>query len=692
MGVKHSKLAVSLLALSILTGCNNDSGEVSALLTPEVVPDSGVTPQPDSGVTPLPDSGVTEPQLPSSLSSACQLTGGSLDCQQPVTNFADLADISGLTAINLNTLDQQQIDTLPTLPGVTTVKLSASTLSSIDLVDKFPDLTTLHLDSFNLTEDANSSARSVSPSLADQLTQMTALESLSITNSDKLIGRFGVFPDLSQHTNLHTLDLSGNVNLFLGTQQERVLPLYTAIRNLNKLTSLSLEITGLGADDNAPLQLSIAGKNLTTLKLAHNETALFANEQQLLNTIIAMSNLETLTVSGLEAITHAAFALAHWPKLIALGLNNSTTLLNQQPTLLTDIISRSWQGLGLASNQLTLSAQNLANLQPEVIRELDISGNTLDQTPDSNGKTLSELIASFTNLEVLDLSNLELTSLPLGTMSKLHTLDLGNNQLADFALSEGQMPALQMLNLVSNGMTTLSVGNLPMLQTLDLRLNQFTTLAFAEGQMPVLQSLDLSMNPLTELTMPSFPELETLSLTNSSLTSFAPGDQPALKTLDMSYGKLTSFTSGNLPALEVFDLEGNKLTEFDASNMPALQNLRLRNNQLTTFTTSGNPQLLVLHLGQNSLTVFASAREVLPKLQSLNLEGNQLTGLTITEGQLPEMSTLKVSLNSGLSSLVLAEDQRLNGTTVEAAGTAITEEVQAQLVADNPTVTFKFTL
>ena len=275
-------------------------------------PDLGGIPQPELEVTPLPSPDGTQQlePLPESL-AGCQLVGGSLSCQQPVASFADLAIVSGLTAIDLNTLSQQQIDTLPVLPSVTTVKLSRSTLSSIDLVSIFPSLTTLHLDNFNL---ANSAYRATQ-SLADQLAQMTGLESLSITNSDALIGQFGVFPDLSQNANLHTLDLSGNVNLFRGTQQEKVLPLYTAIRNLNKLTSLSLENTGLGADDNAPLNLSIAGNNLTTLKLAHNETALFANEQELLNTIIAMRNLETLTVSGLDGTNHAAFSLASWPKL-----------------------------------------------------------------------------------------------------------------------------------------------------------------------------------------------------------------------------------------------------------------------------------------------------------------------------------------------------------------------------------------
>ncbi len=680
MSLKCINLAVPALALLMLTGCIDKSNGVVVSPTPEVLPD------PDVGTTPDPDTGGT-PELPASL-DACQLANGSLTCRQPVTSLADLAIIPGLKSISLSDLDQQELATLPVLPEVTAIEISATTLSSIDLLTSFPALTSLRLDSFKLSE-TDTSAYRASLSLVDQLQQMTRLESLSITNSDALISQFGTFPDLSPLTNLHTLDLSGNESLFIGSPG-KVLPLFTAIGKLSKLTSLSLENTGLSADDNAPLNLSISGKELTTLKLAHNNPSLFANERDLLNTIVAMGNLEALTISNLNSSDHTAFSLTHWPKLTSLGLNYSETLLNQ--TLLNAILSRSsWQMLGLAGNRLTLSAQSLANLQPETIRELDISGNTVDQTPDSNGQTLSELIASFTNLEVLDLSGLELTSLTLGTMPKLHTLDLDNNKLVSFTLSEGQMPALQNLNLMSNDMTTLSVGTLPTLRTLDLRLNQFKTLTFPEGQMPALQSLDLSfMSSLTSLATMSFPQLETLSLTNSSLTAFTAGDMPALQVLDISYGTLTNYIAGNLPALEVFDLEGNRLTQFDASDMPALQNLRLRNNQLTTFTTSGNPQLQVLHLGSNKLQAFTSGIGELPKLLSLNLENNQLTGLTITEGQLPEMSTLKVNLNREFNSLMLADDQRVRGTTVEAVGTGLTEEQQAQLQADYPTITFKF--
>ncbi|KAG6559491.1 E3 ubiquitin-protein ligase ipaH9.8 [Candidatus Rhabdochlamydia oedothoracis] len=187
--------------------------------------------------------------------------------------------------------------------------------------------------------------------------------------------------------------------------------------------------------------------------------------------------------------------------------------------------------------------------QEKIRAFLGLSGFQRKETLDLTNLNLTSLPDIFNNpcfnqLKHLDLSSNQLRTLPasFGELQALTNLDLSSNQLTTLPKSFGNLQALTQLCLSSNQLTTLptSFGNLQALTHLYLYNNQLRTLPASFGNLQALTNLDLSSNPLTALPT-SFGNLQALThlyLYNNPLT-----------TLPASFG--------NLQALTCLDLERN---------------------------------------------------------------------------------------------------------------------------------------
>lgn len=129
------------------------------------------------------------------------------------------------------------------------------------------------------------------------------------------------------------------------------------------------------------------------------------------------------------------------------------------------------------------------------------------------------------SLEILDLSNNALTSLPddLARLSNLKILFCSNNQFTELPEVLGTCSKLEMIGFKSNQIRTVSGASLPRItRWLILTDNQIDTLPDEIGELPRLQKLALAGNQLREIpqSIKHCQNLELIRLSANMLTTF----------------------------------------------------------------------------------------------------------------------------------------------------------------------------
>ncbi|MBA7524899.1 hypothetical protein ES705_17044 [subsurface metagenome] len=145
------------------------------------------------------------------------------------------------------------------------------------------------------------------------------------------------------------------------------------------------------------------------------------------------------------------------------------------------------------------------------------------------------------------------------------------------------------LDCSNNQLTTLDVSNNTALKLLICRFNQLTTLDVNTD----LGQLICSNNQLTTLDVSNNTYLTLLDCSNNQLTTL---DVSNLHWLNCSNNLLTSLDVSNNTDLWELDCESNQLTTLDLSNTD-LRDFICSNNQLTTLDVSNNTALLSLRIG-----------------------------------------------------------------------------------------------
>ncbi|KXO12958.1 serine/threonine protein kinase [Moritella sp. JT01] len=169
-----------------------------------------------------------------------------------------------------------------------------------------------------------------------------------------------------------------------------------------------------------------------------------------------------------------------------------------------------------------------------------------------------EILSLADSLEILDLSNNQLTSLPaeIAQLTKLKILFASNNQFVTLPEVLGQCPNLEMVGFKSNQINQVPEASLPTkLRWLILTDNRIEVLPDSLGERPRLQKLALAGNCLTELpqTMSQCHNLELVRISANRLTACP----------EQLFG---------LPKLAWFAFSGNPFCQSDVSidNVPQL--------------------------------------------------------------------------------------------------------------------------
>ncbi|KAG7174435.1 Leucine-rich repeat-containing protein 40-like [Homarus americanus] len=297
------------------------------------------------------------------------------------------------------------------------------------------------------------------------------------------------------------------------------------------------------------------------------------------------------------------------------------------------------------SGQLNLSNRGMAEVPDKVyhIHEMDAEeakkltmGMTMDGSDEDRWWEQSELtrlylssnqigsispkISNLLSLQVLDLSDNCLTSLPstLGELTCLHRLTLSHNRLEELPAGAYLLPDLRSLQLDHNNLTALSedLGNLNVLEYLDVSHNSLTEFPLSIGYLQRLTKLNASENQIKELP-PEIGDcfaLQQLDLTHNQLMALPKSIANLRNCISVTtasrsclhyMAELDADQLSYLTTVNVLDLRDNQIDDLpdEITLLQGLERLDITNNNLST---------LPFHLG------------LLPHLKSMPLEGNPM--------------------------------------------------------------------
>ncbi|XP_043267748.1 toll-like receptor Tollo [Venturia canescens] len=281
----------------------------------------------------------------------------------------------------------------------------------------------------------------------------------------------------------------------------------------------------------------------------------------------------------------------------------------------------------------------------------DWSAMTLDVSRDA--------MRGLPHLRELDLAENNIWSLPAELLCPVPTLarlNLTRNKLQDvvsLGFSDGSGPSctpnLEILDLSNNELSALPDRSFSALRNLGILMLQDNDVRHvgdhALAELAALRSLNISSNRLVALPPELFSdttELRELVLSNNSLAVLAPGlldSLEKLQSLDLSGNELTSRwinrdTFSRLVRLVVLDLSFNALTRIDAyvfKSLYSLQVLKLEHNDIDTLADGCFSSLRNLHsltLSHNKIVRFEPAQSAgLAALVQLFFDSNRLRDL-----------------------------------------------------------------
>jgi hypothetical protein len=190
-----------------------------------------------------------------------------------------------------------------------------------------------------------------------------------------------------------------------------------------------------------------------------------------------------------------------------------------------------------------------------------------------------------------NLTSLHLVSLPSmvkvwGNDCAVNDLSITNSpQLEDLNLSGSNLtsiditnfPSLKKLNLDGNLLTDISgFSNLNFLEELNVQNNQISNIVMPP--MPSLRFLICGSNGFPSINLSGFPQLRGLAINNNTISTVDFSNNIYLQQLNISQNTIASADFSMLANLTTFSGDYNLFTEIDLSGSPLLNGLSFSNN------------------------------------------------------------------------------------------------------------------
>ena len=271
-----------------------------------------------------------------------------------------------------------------------------------------------------------------------------------------------------------------------------------------------------------------------------------------------------LTGCFLLNLSAAAFASDIGKRQIILNTNEDDIAVNAET--FDDELFRNW----------ILDADNLGGIGEDGILTYEERKEVKSIDISRQGITSLKGIEVFTEIEELDCSRNNLTSLDISQNTRIKTLNCSYNLLTE--LSVENQTELNSLNCNFNRLESLDVSNKDKLRALSCEYNY-------------INQLDITGNTT----------LEWLNIRNNLLTELHTETNSKLKVIEAFDNKLTEIDVSSLKALEYIDVSTNRLTSLDLS-----QNTNLSSSG-SGFSASNNLLTKILLPVQNNLNITPDA-------------------------------------------------------------------------------------
>ncbi|KAF4078422.1 hypothetical protein AMELA_G00199080 [Ameiurus melas] len=314
----------------------------------------------------------------------------------------------------------------------------------------------------------------------------------------------------------------------------------------------------------------------------------------------------------------------------------------------------------LSSNFLRYVPKGL----PKALFRLHLKNNKLEKIPSGAFENLPHLRELYLQNNLLSNSGMENTT--FSHLSRLEYLDLSNNNLS--AVPLGLPRTLMLLHLEKNYITSVRVDSLSAVKDLQYLLLHHNRLRArhihrdAFRGLKRLHTLHLHHNLLERIPLGLPRRAHTLVLLRNFINEIGRDDLSTLYTLNelnLSYNRLTSerlhrHAFRKLRALEVLDLSGNKLSMLPLGLPKSLHVLRAKDNQIAELpdgALTGMSKLTELHLSNNQIklgSIYQGAWQELGSLTTLDLSTNLLSHVP---ADLPESLEFLHLQNNRISSI-----------------------------------------
>ncbi|MDI1316594.1 T9SS type A sorting domain-containing protein [Flavobacterium sp.] len=267
----------------------------------------------------------------------------------------------------------------------------------------------------------------------------------------------------------------------------------------------------------------------------------------------------------------------------------------------------------LADADTNLFAVNLSNVYFKIDANNDgeISQDEASQVMELNLNNTAILsiegLHYFTNLQVLEISFVQMASIDLTSMTNLRDLLCTNN------------PNLTSLNLTG-------LNNLERVRAYDCQLTTLTTLDLTS--LTALQEFSAGNNQISSINISGMPNLKIFNCANNMISNLNLNGLPQLTNLYCEYNSIVTIDVNGLTNLEALNCDHNLLTLLDVSNLANLQSLACNDNQLETLVLDNSSLNFYYIYCQNNLLTSLNLTQF-PNLMDVVCQNNLLTSIEI---------------------------------------------------------------